>query len=116
METREGRGHERKGRQKSLKGEAGYTRNADSAVRKGAKQSNVHGINVNTAIFFPLLGHVSAAGERCLDCVVVEETDSGAVEWRERSVCYLLVFLYCQLWKLRKVLVFGVQLRCKCGR
>ena len=77
-------------------------------MRKGAKQSNVHGINVNTAIFSPsLLGHVSAAGQRCSDCVAVEETDPGAVERALRVLSPL--FLYCPPWKLRKVLVCGVQ-------
>lgn len=81
-----------------------YTRNAILGVRKSAKQSNVNRIDVNTDFFF-LPGHVSAAGERCLDCVVGREGDPGAVD---RRLCVLSLILYRSLWKLREVLVFGV--------
>ncbi len=73
------RGRERKGGRNPRKSKAVYARNAILGVRKGAKQSNVNRINVNTDFFF-LPGHVSAAGERCLDCVVAREGDPGAVD------------------------------------
>lgn len=83
-------------------------------MRKDAKQSNVKRIHVNTDIWFSP-GHVSAAGERCLDCVV-----ERGWSWRcgQTALCVFSVLFAVDITGSSRFWRFASRgnVICKCGR